>query len=98
MPESVTTPKPAPFEVLKLASLMTPQLSFSHMGLFVADVARMRDFYTRVPGFAVTDRGVLETGQSEDGFDLRPAVRVNFIASSRDIATGRMRLRATNTV
>src|SRR5258706_8605353 len=40
---------------------MTPQLSFSHMGLFVADVARMQDFYTRVLGFAVTDRGVLET-------------------------------------
>jgi catechol 2,3-dioxygenase-like lactoylglutathione lyase family enzyme len=40
---------------------MTPQLSFSHMGLFVADVARMQDFYTRVLGFAVTDRGELET-------------------------------------
>jgi catechol-2,3-dioxygenase len=31
------------------------------MGLFVADVARMQDFYTRVLGFVVTDRGVLET-------------------------------------
>src|SRR3977135_380357 len=40
---------------------MTPELSFSHMGLFVADVARMQDFYTRVLGFALTDRGVLET-------------------------------------
>jgi catechol 2,3-dioxygenase-like lactoylglutathione lyase family enzyme len=40
---------------------LTPQLSFSHMGLFVADVARMQDFYTRVLGFAVTDRGALET-------------------------------------
>jgi catechol-2,3-dioxygenase len=36
-----------------------PQLSFSHMGLFVTDPARMEDFYTRVLGFAVTDRGLL---------------------------------------
>ena len=33
------------------------------MGLFVADTARMQDFYTRVLGFAVTDRGVLETAE-----------------------------------
>jgi len=31
------------------------------MGLYVADIARMQDFYTRVLGFAVTDRGILET-------------------------------------
>jgi len=36
-----------------------PRLSFSHMGIFVTDVARMEDFYTRVLGFAVTDRGQL---------------------------------------
>src|SRR5262245_31642111 len=36
-----------------------PELSFSHMGIFVTDPARMEDFYTRVLGFAVTDRGVL---------------------------------------
>ena len=29
------------------------------MGMFVADAARMEDFYTRVLGFAVTDRGSL---------------------------------------
>jgi catechol-2,3-dioxygenase len=29
------------------------------MGMFVADPARMEDFYTRVLGFAVTDRGNL---------------------------------------
>jgi catechol-2,3-dioxygenase len=29
------------------------------MGMFVADPARMEDFYTRVLGFAVTDRGLL---------------------------------------
>lgn len=36
-----------------------PSLSFSHMGLYVTDLARMEDFYTRVLGFAVTDRGDL---------------------------------------
>ena len=36
-----------------------PKLSFSHMGIFVTDPARMEDFYTRVLGFAVTDRGLL---------------------------------------
>ena len=30
---------------------------FSHMGLSVGDIARMEDFYTRVLGFTVTDRG-----------------------------------------
>ncbi|MGH8724840.1 MAG: VOC family protein [Burkholderiales bacterium] len=34
-----------------------PEFSFSHMGMFVTDAARMEDFYTRVLGFAVTDRG-----------------------------------------
>jgi len=36
-----------------------PRFSFSHMGMFVADLARMADFYTRVLGFAVTDEGFL---------------------------------------
>jgi len=34
-------------------------LSFSHVGLFVTDLARMVDFYTGMLGFAVTDRGLL---------------------------------------
>jgi len=38
-----------------------PSLAFSHMGIFVADVARMEDFYIRLLGFTVTDRGDLET-------------------------------------
>jgi len=38
-----------------------PEFSFSHMGLYVTDTARMEDFYTRLLGFAVTDRGALET-------------------------------------
>lgn len=38
-----------------------PGLSFSHIGIFVADMARMVDFYDRVLGFTVTDRGVLDS-------------------------------------
>jgi catechol-2,3-dioxygenase len=38
-----------------------PSLAFSHMGMFVTDLARMEDFYTRMLGFAVTDRGELQT-------------------------------------
>ena len=36
-----------------------PGLSFSHVGFFVSDIARMEDFYTRVLEFTVTDRGQL---------------------------------------
>src|SRR2546427_4591104 len=51
-----------------------PRLSFSHMGIFVTDLARMEDFYTRVLGFTVTDRGDLET----------PRGRLDFVFLSRD--------------
>lgn len=36
-----------------------PALRFSHVGLFVIEMARMVEFYSRVLGFAVTDRGSL---------------------------------------
>src|SRR5690349_7253832 len=45
-----------------------PEFSFSHMGMHVVDAQRMEDFYTRVMGFAVTDRGTLETPRGT--FDL----------------------------
>ena len=35
----------------------TPNLMFSHMGFAVCDMAKMEDFYTRVLGFTITDRG-----------------------------------------
>lgn len=38
-----------------------PTLAFSHFGFFVRDIARMEDFYTRVLGFTVSDRGELDT-------------------------------------
>ena len=34
-----------------------PNLMFSHMGFACSDIAKMEDFYTRVLGFTVTDRG-----------------------------------------
>jgi catechol-2,3-dioxygenase len=36
----------------------TPPASFSHLGIFVFDLEVMTDFYTRVLGFAETDRGM----------------------------------------
>ncbi|HEY5897869.1 MAG TPA: VOC family protein [Burkholderiales bacterium] len=41
--------------------MSVPSFAFSHMGMFVEDLSRMRDFYTRVMGFTVTDTGELET-------------------------------------
>ena len=54
--------------------MSTPAFSFSHMGMFVADLARMRDFYTRVLGFTVTDSGEMET----------PRGKLEFVFLSRD--------------
>lgn len=34
-----------------------PRMAFAHMGIYVIDIAKMADFYTRVLGFAITDRG-----------------------------------------
>lgn len=36
--------------------------SFSHLGIHVTDLARMEEFYTRVLGLVVTDRGTLRDG------------------------------------
>jgi catechol-2,3-dioxygenase len=36
-----------------------PEISFSHLGIFVHDLAKMADFYTRFFGFTITDRGLL---------------------------------------
>lgn len=55
---------------------MTPRtgLTFSHVGLYVNDIDRMEDFYTRVLEFTVTDRGQLPG----------PAGRLNLVFLSRD--------------
>lgn len=67
--------------------MRVPQLSFSHVGFFVRDLPLMEDFYSRVLGFTVTDRGELEA----------PYGRVGLVFLSRDpaehhqivLATGR---------
>lgn len=38
-------------------------LALSHFGLYVTDLARMLDFYTRFMGFAVSDRGAWQGGE-----------------------------------
>lgn len=42
--------------------MATPVFSLSHFGIHVTDAARMEDFYTRVLGLLVTDRGALAHG------------------------------------
>src|SRR2546423_312146 len=41
---------------------MTAIASLSHFGIHVTDIARMEDFYTRVLGLLVSDRGALASG------------------------------------
>jgi catechol 2,3-dioxygenase len=40
-----------------------PVIAFSHLGIHVRDAAAMEDFYSRVLGFTVTDRGELGGAQ-----------------------------------
>ena len=42
--------------------MAAPAISLSHFGIHVTDSARMEDFYTRVLGLLVTDRGGLPGG------------------------------------
>ena len=41
----------------ELAPTSVPNLMFSHMGFAVSDMPKMEDFYHRILGFTVTDRG-----------------------------------------
>jgi catechol-2,3-dioxygenase len=67
--------------------MIRPGFSFSHMGLYVCDIARMEDFYSRVLEFTVTDRGFLSTATGE--------VKLVFLSRDPDehhqivLATGR---------
>jgi catechol-2,3-dioxygenase len=42
--------------------MTTPAVSFSHLGINVTDLARMEDFYSRVLGLLVADRGTIPGG------------------------------------
>ena len=43
--------------------LAFPKLSFSHLGIFVFDLERMKRFYTQTLGFVATDHGVVYDSQ-----------------------------------
>ena len=46
-------------------------LAFTHVGIYVTNMDRMVDFYTRVVGFAVSDRGPRLSGGGEIAFMTR---------------------------
>jgi len=50
---------------------MSISLAFTHVGIYVTDMNRMVDFYTRVVGFAVSDRGPRLQGGGEIAFMTR---------------------------
>jgi catechol 2,3-dioxygenase-like lactoylglutathione lyase family enzyme len=50
---------------------MSFSLAFTHVGIYVTDMDRMADFYTRVVGFAVADRGPRLSGGGEICFMTR---------------------------
>lgn len=60
------------------------KLSFSHMGLFVTDLPKMVDFYTRVLGFVVSDRAVRPDGNQVAFMSLDPREHHQIV-----LATGR---------
>ena len=49
-----------------------PKLSFSHMGVFVTDIDKMVDFYTRVLGLVVSDRDLMKDGREIAFMTLDP--------------------------
>jgi catechol 2,3-dioxygenase-like lactoylglutathione lyase family enzyme len=48
------------------------KLSFSHMGIFVTDINKMVDFYTRVLGLVVSDRDLMKDGREIAFMTLDP--------------------------
>jgi catechol-2,3-dioxygenase len=49
-----------------------PKLSFSHVGVFVTDLEKMVDFYTRVIGLVVSDRDLMKDGREIAFMTLDP--------------------------
>ncbi|MDE0335785.1 MAG: VOC family protein [Defluviicoccus sp.] len=50
-----------------------PRMKFSHLGLVVSDLEAMQDFYTRVLGFELTDKGTTGSGATMAFLTLDPA-------------------------
>lgn len=58
-------------------------LTLTHVGIYVANMARMVDFYSRVVGFAVSDRGQRTQGGGEIVFLTRdPGEHHQFVLAS----------------
>ncbi len=71
-----------------------PQLRFSHMGINVTDLGVMEEFYRRVLGFVVSDRGELGGGTQQIVFLTRhPEVHHQVV-----MVTGRPREQHYNTI
>ena len=51
---------------------MAPRMKFSHLGLVVSDLEAMQDFYTRVLGFELTDKGTTGSGATMAFMTLDP--------------------------
>lgn len=68
-----------------------PKIQFSHFGINVRDMDRMEDFYTRVVGFSVTDRGSIpELGLSLTFMSMDPVEHHQFvICTGKDDEMGR---------
>ena len=49
-----------------------PRMQFSHLGLVVSDLEAMQDFYTRVLGFELTDKGTTGSGATMAFMTLDP--------------------------
>jgi catechol-2,3-dioxygenase len=49
-----------------------PKVSFSHVGIFVTDLGKMVDFYTRVLGLVISDRDVRKDGSEIAFLTLDP--------------------------
>ncbi len=67
------------------APARAPKIQFSHFGINVRDLDLMEDFYTRVVGFTVTDRGAVESlGISLVFMSMDPVEHHQFVICTGD--------------
>lgn len=60
-----------------------PRIQFSHLGVNAADLVKMEDFYCRVLGFMVTDRGeIADLGLKLVFLSMDPVEHHQFVISS----------------
>jgi catechol 2,3-dioxygenase-like lactoylglutathione lyase family enzyme len=68
------------------APARAPKIQFSHFGINVRDMDLMEDFYTKVVGFTVTDRGSVESlGVSLVFMSMDPMEHHQFVICDADI-------------